>query len=128
MTYIYEKLDVWKIALQFASDVMETVSTLPNTEPNRWILQKTEVSAAGISSAIAAGKSYRSKHDFVSHLYQARGALYETMTLLALLKQNNIIRERKFIDFNTSGNQLAAMLTALIKSIYAPKASDEKAA
>ena len=126
MTYIYEKLDVWQKAMQFAGDVMDSMSMMSGKEHHQEVLQKTEGSAVGIAGAIAMGKSYSSKHDFARHLYQSRGALYETMTLLELLKRNRLIPEDKFVDFDTRANQLTAMLTSLIKSIYAPKPDNGK--
>jgi four helix bundle protein len=126
MTYIYEKLDVWQKAMQFAGDVIESMSMVNSNGYHQEILQKTEGSAAGIAGAIAMGKSYSSKHDFARHLYQARGSLYQTMTQLDILKRKDLITADKFTEFDTTGNQLTAMLTALIKSIYAPKADNGK--
>jgi hypothetical protein len=48
------------------------------------------------------------------------------MTLLELLKRKHLITEEIFADFDNRGNQLTAMLTALIKSIYAPKSDNDK--
>ena len=126
MTYMYEKLDVWQQAMQFAVDVINSVSAITRADHHQQVLQKTEASAAGIAAAIAMGKSYSSKHDFARHLYQARGAVYETMTILELLKRKNIIAAEKFADFDTMGNKLTAMLTALIKSVYAPKSDNDR--
>lgn len=128
MTYIYEKLDVWQKAMQFAGDVMESTSMVNGKDHHAGILEKTEGSAAAIPSAIAMGKSYSSKHDFARHLYQSRGALYETMTLLELLKRKRLVAEDKFSDFDSRANQLTAMLTALLKSIYAPKSDNGRPA
>lgn len=121
MSYIYEKLDVWQKAMQFAGDVIASVSMMGSKDPHQEILQQTEGSAVTIAGAIAMGKSYSSKHDFARHLYQSRGALYKTMTLLELLKRNHLITEEIFTGFDNRGNQLTAMLTSLIKSIYTPK-------
>ena len=126
MTYIYEKLDVWQKAMQFAGDVIESMSMMSSKDHHQEVLQKTEESAADIACAIAMGKSYSSKNDFARHLYQSRGALYKTMTLLELLKRKHLIAEEKFADFDTRGNQLTAMLTSLIKSVYAPKNDNGK--
>jgi four helix bundle protein len=124
MTYVYEKLDVWQKAMQFAEDVIDAVSMISSKDHHQAVLQKIEGSAAGIAGAIATGKSYPSKHDFARHLYQSRGALYQSMTLLELLKRKRLLAEDTFADFNTRANQLTAMLTALIKSIYTPKSDN----
>jgi four helix bundle protein len=127
MTYVYEQLDVWQKAMQFAGNVMDIVSSSANTDGCQKVLLNLGASSTQIAAAIAAGKSYGSKHDFAKHLYQSRGALYETMTLLDLLKQKQILSEEKYLEFDASANQLTAMLTNLVKSIYKPKNDNAKA-
>jgi len=121
MTYIYEKLEVWQKAMQFAGKIMDTISETSSIDGYQRILQNLGASSTKIAATIAAGKSYSSKHDFARHLYRSRGALYETMTMLDLLKQKQILAEDKFAEFDASANQLVAMLTNLVKSIYKPK-------
>ncbi len=127
MTYIYEKLDVWQKAMQFSGKIMDTISATTNADGYQQILRNLGARSTKIAGAIAAGKSYSSKHDFARHLYQSRGALYETMTMLELLKQKQILSENKFIEFDAAANQLTAMLTNLVKSIYKPKTDNTKA-
>lgn len=127
MTYIYEKLDVWQKAMQFAGKIMDTVSTSVNAHEYQKVMQNIGAKSTQIAGAIAAGKSYTSKHDFAKHLYRSRGALYETMTMLELLKQKQIIPEDKYIEFDASANQITAMLTNLVKSLYKPKSDNAKA-
>jgi four helix bundle protein len=126
MTYVYEKLDVWQKAMQFSGKIMDTVSVSVNADGYQKIMQNLGAKSAQISGAIAAGKSHSAKHDFARHLYQARGALYETMTMLELLKQKQILSEDKFIEFDALANQIVAMLTNLVKSIYKPKTDHAK--
>ncbi|MBT8352014.1 MAG: four helix bundle protein [Deltaproteobacteria bacterium] len=127
MTYIYEKLDVWQKAMQFAGKIMDTVPTSVNAHEYQKVMQNIGAKSTQIAGAIAAGKSYTSKHDFAKHLYRSRGALYETMTMLELLKQKQIIPEDKYIEFDASANQITAMLTNLVKSLYKPKSDNAKA-
>lgn len=126
MTYIYENLEIWKKAMQFAMDVNEAIRSTSYADTQLQVLQITEASAVSVAGTIAAGKSFSSKHDFARHLYRARGALYETMTLLELLKRKNLITSDQFGTFDSNGNILTAMITALIKSIYTPKSDNEK--
>ena len=80
-----------------------------------------EKSAMNVSMAIAKGKGYPSKHDFAKHLYLARGSVYESMTLLEILKRNQAISENQYTEFGESGDKVAAMLGGLIKAMYKPK-------
>jgi len=121
MTYVYEKLDVWQKAMHFSGKILDTASACANTDGYQQVIQNLGAKSAQIAGAIAAGKSYRAKHDFAEHLYQSRGALYETMTMLELLKQKQILSEEKFVEFDASANQIVAMLTNLVKSIYKPQ-------
>ena len=121
MTYVYEKLDVWQKAVHFSGKILDTTSACVNADGYQKVIQNLGAKSAQIAGAIAAGKSYGSKHDFVKHLYQSRGALYETMTMLELLKQKQIIPEEKFLEFDASANQIVAMLTNLVKSLYKPQ-------
>ncbi len=121
MTYVYEKLDVWQKAMQFSGKILDTVSVSGNTDGYQKVMQNLVAKSTQIAGAIAAGKSHSSKHDFAKHLYRSRGALYETMTMLELLKQKQILSEDKFVEFDGAANQIVAMLTNLVKSIYKPK-------
>ena len=127
MTYIYEKLDVWQKAIRFAGKIMDTVSASVDADGYQKLIQDLGARSAQIPGAIAAGKSFSSKHDFAKHLYQSRGALYETMTMLELLKQKQILSEDKFVEFDALANQIVAMLTNLVKSLYKPKNDNAKA-
>ena len=89
------------------------------------ILQGAVESAMTVSTAIAKGKSYPSKHDFAKHLYFSRGSVYETMTLFEILKRNQAITDEQFAEFEEMGNKTTAMLSALIKSLYKPSEKTE---
>ena len=121
MAYYYEKLEVWKKAVDFAITVMNNLTGQQKGNHHQHIIQEVETSAIHIATAIAKGKGYASKHDFTHHLYQSRGSVYETMTLLEILKRKHIISDNQFADFDSAGQKLTAMLSGLIKSIYNPK-------
>lgn len=121
MEYYYEKLEVWKQAVDFAISISDNLSGRREGNNHQHIIQELEKSAAHIATAIAKGKGYVSKNDFTHHLYQARGSVYETMTLLEILKRKHVVNEDQYANFDATGQKLAAMLTGLIKSIYNPK-------
>jgi four helix bundle protein len=125
MEFIYEKLDVWKSAVEFGIKAMKLAADNADVHNLKTILQGIEKCALSVSTAIAKGKGYPSKHDFAKHLYSSRGSVYETMTLLDILKQKQAISEEKYAEFEESGNKVAAMLGGLIKSIYKPKEEKE---
>jgi len=120
MEFIYEKLDVWKTAVEFGIKAMQLAALKSDDRDLRTILQAMEKSAMTVSTAIAKGKGYPSKHDFAKHLYRARGSIYETMTLLEILKQKQAISNDQYTAFEEIGNKAAAMLGGLLKAMYKP--------
>jgi len=125
MEFIYEKLDVWKVAVEFGIKTMKFAADKSEDNNLRSILQEIEKSSMNVSMAIAKGKGYPSKHDFAKHLYLARGSVYETMTLIEILKRKQSISDDQYSEFEELGNKTAAMLGGLIKSIYKPKDDKE---
>lgn len=118
MEFIYEKLDVWKSAVDFGIKAMKLASEKSGDTSLSTIMQGLQEGALNVSTAIARGKGYPSKHDFAKHLYRSRGSVYESMTLLEILKRKQVISHDLYIEFEELGNKVAAMLGGLIKSIY----------
>lgn len=121
MEFIYEKLDVWKKAVDFAMKVTALSANKSEDQNAAPIVTAAGNSAMNASTAIAKGKGYASKHDFAQHLYLSRGSVYETMTLLEILKRKQTVSEDQYTEFETMANQVAAMLSGLIKSIFKPR-------
>ena len=120
MEFIYEKLEVWKAAVDFGLKIMKLAAD-KSEDPNlKTVLKEVQKSALNVSAAIAKGKGYPSKHDFAKHLYRSRGSVYETMTLLEILKRKQAISEDQYAQFGEAGNKVGAMLGGLIKSMYKP--------
>jgi len=125
MEFIYEKLEVWKAAVEFGIKAMKFAAEKSKDKELQSILQALEKSSMNVSMAIAKGKGYPSKHDFAKHLYLARGSVYETMTLLEILKQKQAISDNQCTEFGESGDKVAAMLGGLLKAMYKPKEDKE---
>ena len=125
MEFIYEKLEVWKTAADFGIKAIKLAKEKYDEKQLSTIMKGIQEGALNVSTAIAKGKGYPSKHDFAKHLYLARGSVYETMTLLEILKRNQAISDDRFTEFVEMGNRTAAMLGGLIKSIYKPAEKNE---
>ena len=124
MEFIYEKLDVWRSGVDFGIKAMKLASEKSDDQRLSTIMQALQNSAMGVSTSIARGKGYPSKHDFAKHLYQSRGSVYETMTLLEILKRKQAISEDRYTEFEKAGDKVGAMLGGLLKAMY--KSSDGK--
>ena len=125
MEFIYEKLDVWKKAVDFAMKVTALSADKSEDRNAALVIAAAGKSAMTASTAIAKGKAYASKNDFVQHLYLSRGSVYETMTLLEILKRKQSISEDQYTEFETMANQVTAMVSGLIKYIFKPSEKTE---
>jgi four helix bundle protein len=117
MQYIYERLEVWKKSVDFAIAVLRTLAGAKETEDNKRIFDEIEVSAINIATSIAKGKACKSRDDFIFHLYLARRSLYETMTLLEILRRRKILEDDQYNDFELNGQDITSMLVRLIRSM-----------
>lgn len=119
MQYIYERLEVWKKAVDFAINVLRALAGADENDDNKRLFDEIEVSAINIATSIAKGKACKSRDDFIFHLYLSRRSLYETMTLLEILRRNRILSNEQYTTFELSGQEITSMLVRLIRSMKA---------
>ena len=117
MQYTYERLEIWKKSVDFAIDVLSTLTGLDETEESQRIFDEIESSAINIATSIAKGKASKSCDDFIFHLYLARRCLYETMTLLEILRRKGILADQAYTAFELKGQEITAMLVRMIRSM-----------
>ena len=80
-------------------------------------MEQIEASATSIAMNIAEGKGRFSKKEFVQYLYISRGSLYETMTLLEILRRMKWIADDNYSQLEGQAKEIAAMTKGLINSI-----------
>ena len=119
--FAFEDLLVWKKAIDFAEVVIKTVDQFKAPRKHYRIIEQLESAAISVSSNIAEGKGRYSKKEFIHYLYIARRSLFETVSLLTLIRQLAWIGEDKLLELKFSGEEIAKMLNSLIKSIRANK-------
>jgi four helix bundle protein len=117
MTFGYEDLEVWNRGVDFAVAVIDTVDSITTDRKHYRLLKQIEASCSSIAMNIAEGKGRFSKKEFVQFLYISRGSLYETMTLLEILRRRNWISNEQYSSLEHDGKQIVSMIMGLIKSI-----------
>ena len=68
----FEKLEVWKKAIQYADKILELVANIETDRKHYRLFEQIESAATSVSLNIAEGKGRYSKKEFV-HFYIARG-------------------------------------------------------
>ena len=76
----FEKLEVWKLSVDFADYVLKLLESFPKNKYFRLIGQM-EAAVAGVAQNIAEGKGRQYNKEFIQFLYIAEGSLFEVLTL-----------------------------------------------
>jgi four helix bundle protein len=116
MGFGFEKLDVYKKAINFAKKVYKITKKFPADELYGLTSQVRRASIS-ISSNIAEGSGRYHKRDFAQFLTIARGSIYECVPLLEIVFYENHITKSVFKELIIDCNDLAKMINGLIKSL-----------
>ena len=65
MKFGYENLEVWKKAVDFAVQVIETVERISTDRKHYGLLEQIESSSTSVSMNLAEGKGRYSKKEFI---------------------------------------------------------------
>ena len=117
MDYAYQRLDIWKKAVDLAINVIQCVAELDNNRENQRLAEEIEMSAVNIATNIAKGKACLSTEDFIYHLFLSKRSLYETMTLLEILRAKHLITEVCYEELEEKGRYTTNILVEFIRSI-----------
>jgi len=114
--YDFEKLNVYQEALLLTENVYRLTKSFP---PDEQYGMKSQIRRAAMSVAlnIAEGKGRYHAKVFTQFLYQARGSLFETMTVLKLSYSLGYLGEQEVTTALDQADKLAAFLNNLIKSL-----------
>lgn len=113
----HEDLEVWSKAVDFSVEVIEAVEDISTDRKHYRLLEQTEACSTSVAMNIAEGKGRFSKKEFVQFLYISRGSLYETMTLLEILRRKRWISNDKYAELGAAGTEIASMIKGLINAV-----------
>jgi four helix bundle protein len=115
--FAFEELLVWQKAIDFAEAVIKNIDEFETPRKHYRIIEQLEAASISVSSNIAEGKGRFSKKEFIHYLYIARGSLFETVSLLILIRRLTWISENKLNELKLIGEEISKMLNSLIKSV-----------
>ena len=112
MTFIFEKLDVYKKAIDLAekiSDVTESFS-----RGNYYLSDQLNRAVLSISANIAEGNGRYHKADRINFFRIARGSAFECVPLLEVCHRKNLIGEELRRELDIQIEDISKMLSGLI--------------
>ena len=118
MGFGFEKLDVYKDAIEFANEIYNVTKRFPRDEMFG-ITNQVRRAATSVSQNVAEG-SGRTKKDFAHFLDMARTSPYECIPLLKISTIQSYINAEEYSRLYEKCNALAKRLNALKGSIREP--------
>lgn len=116
MIFAHEKLEVWQKAMGVAQAIYQATHTFPSHE-QFGLTSQLRRAAVSIPANIAEGKGRYHTKEFLHFLFNARGSLYETVTLLRLALSLGYLSEKQHQLLLEQTQQIMSKLSGLINSL-----------
>jgi len=116
----FEKLDVWKLAIDLAEYVLNLLETF---DKNKHIRLISQMESAAVSPAqnIAEGKGRQYKKEFIQYLHIAQGSVFEVVTLNEMFRRRKLFKEEEAQEIRNRCEQIDRKLNGLINSLRGQK-------
>ena len=115
MPFDFEKLEVYKKAVNFANEIYNLTKSFPKDE-QFGIVSQLRRAAVSISLNIAEG-SGRSKKEFKYYITMSRTSVQECIPLLEISFSQNYINKEEKCKYYSRCEELSKMLCGLINSL-----------
>jgi four helix bundle protein len=112
VTKMHKQLEVWKISIDFVTEIYKVTRSFPEIEKYA-LVQQLNRAAVSIPSNIAEGAARQGNKEFVQFLYVAMGSCAEVETQLIIAKNLGYSIKRELFEKNS---QIKRMLFGLIKN------------
>ncbi len=118
--FSFEKLEVWRLSVEFADSILDSMATFP---PNRYLrlIGQMEAAVASISQNIAEGKGRQYKKEFIQHLYIAEGSLFEVLTLAEIFYRRGLINDNILREIKLKAEIIDRKMHGLINTLRSAK-------
>jgi four helix bundle protein len=115
MTFKFEKLDVWKRAIDFADEIYQLVDELP--QAYRFSLSdQLRRAALSIPTNIAEGSGRGGTKEQAYFYRVAKGSVYEVVSLLVMTGRRGHLSREQYKNLYQEADEIASILSALIKN------------
>ena len=112
----FEKLEVWKKALDFADLVYRFTQSFPDAE-RFGLTNQMRRAAVSVSSNIAEGSSRSSHPDFARFIELATGSLFEVVSQSTLAQRQGLLTEEQHRNLYEAAEEQSRMLSSLRRSL-----------
>jgi len=112
MSFLIEKLDVYRLAVDLADALLELSDRLPWR--SRALVDQLARAALSIPANIAESNGRHSSRDRQHFLRIARGSLFECIPLLEIARRRNLMTTEEHGELVATAERVSRMLAGLI--------------
>ena len=112
----FEKLEVWKKAIEFADFVYCVTRSFPDDE-RFGLTNQMRRAAVSISSNIAEGTSRHSAQDYARFIEIATGSVFEVVSQSFIAQRQNFLSETDRSRLYSAAEEQSKMLSGLRRSL-----------
>ena len=112
----FEKLDVWRKAIEFADLVYSLTGAVPDND-SFGLTSQMRRAAVSISSNIAEGSSRFSRDDYARFLEIATGSLFEVVSHSFIATKQGFISDQDRLRLYSAAEEQSRMLSGLRRSL-----------
>ena len=116
----FEKLDVWKMAVDLAERVLNLLEQLPQNRRQRLISQM-EAAVTSPAQNIAEGKGRQYKKEFIQFLHISQGSIYEVVTLNEIFRRSKLFSHVDADEIRGRCVAIDRKLNGLVNSLQGKK-------
>ena len=112
----FEKLDVWRKAIDFTDLVYNQTRQFPSDE-RFGLTNQMRRAAVSISSNIAEGTSRLSQTDYARFIEIATGSVFEVVSQAFIGRRQGFLNDEGFRSLYAAADEIGRMLSGLRKSL-----------
>lgn len=112
----FEKLDIWRKAIDFADLVYNQTRQFPSDE-RFGLTNQMRRAAVSISSNIAEGTSRLSQTDYARFVEIATGSVFEVVSQAFIGRRQKFLTEEGFRALYAAADEIGRMLSGLRKAL-----------
>lgn len=114
-TFYFEKLEVWKDAIQLIKEIYRLTLNFPDEE-KFGIISQIRRAAVSISTNLSEGSGRMTSKDQANFTTNAYSSLMEVLNLLLVSLELSYVEEKKYLELRESIEMIANKLNALRNS------------
>ncbi len=116
MAHNFHELKVWSRSMDFVTEIYALTQNFPKEEMYG-LTSQTRRAATSVALNIAEGSGGSSNAEFIRFLEMARRSVYEVITALEIAQRLKYCKEDQVAPPNQEANEIAAMISGLIKRL-----------